>query len=400
MTAYASLARYLTAATLARGADAGVAVGLVLLAVANHSAATGGALVAALTAPHVLGPVVARRLDAARDGRRPLAAAFVVYGAALAAAALALGRAPLPVALAAAALAGACGAMLTGGLSSRLAGIAPRAEGWDATSYGIAGTAGPAAVAALAAVIAPQTAVLALALAAAAAGAMVLTLPATPPPAREPMTVRAALRTVASTGPLRRVAVITTVTSFSFGAVASVLAVVYGAELSASASAGAVLATVFGLGNLAGSMLVTAVPLRREPEIAMAAFATLMAATLALTAPAPTYPLALAGFALTGALNGPFVAATLAGRSPYSPPEARAQIFVSLAGVKIAAAAAGTALAGAATSAGPRALLVAAAAITLGGAAASTADRRAPVHPARVRAGRSSHRPCAPLEET
>jgi hypothetical protein len=89
----------------------------------------------------------------------------------------------------------------------------------------------------------------------------------------------------------------------------------------------------------------------------------------------------------------------LAGRSRYSPPEARAQVFVSLAGVKIAAGSAGTALAGAAMGAGPRALLVAAAAITLAGAVGSAADRRAAEHPTRFRASGSSQAACAPLEE-
>ena len=125
------LARYLAAATLARGADAGAAVGLVLLAVSpaaglHHGVGTGGLLAAALTSPHLLGPWVARRLDRARDGRRVLAAAFAAYGIALAAAALGLGRLPFPVVLAAVVAAGACGPLLTGGL--RAGWRAPRGE--------------------------------------------------------------------------------------------------------------------------------------------------------------------------------------------------------------------------------------------------------------------------------
>src|SRR5918912_43004 len=124
------LVRYVLAATLVRAADAAAPVGIVLLAAspATHlagGARTGGLLAAGFTAPHLLGPVVARRLDAARDGRIVLA--------------------------------GTCGPLLTGGLSSRLRGVATaggrnggRAEGWDAVTYGIAGSAGPAAVAAVA----------------------------------------------------------------------------------------------------------------------------------------------------------------------------------------------------------------------------------------------------------
>src|SRR5215210_8210018 len=84
----APLARYVAAATLVRGTDGAAAVGLVLLAVSPaahlaHGARTGGLLAAGLTAPHLLGPWVARRLDRAADGRTVLAAAFALYGLAL-----------------------------------------------------------------------------------------------------------------------------------------------------------------------------------------------------------------------------------------------------------------------------------------------------------------------------
>src|SRR3954449_2731744 len=162
--------RYLLAATLARGADGGAAVGLVLLATSpatglRHGAAAGGLLAAALTAPHLLGPLVARQLDRARDGRGVLATACGAYGFALGGAALLLGQVPLVFVAAAVVVAGLCGPLLTGGLSSRLAGIARddgRAEGWDAVTYGLAGTLGPAVVAALAAATTPLAAVLPL----------------------------------------------------------------------------------------------------------------------------------------------------------------------------------------------------------------------------------------------
>ncbi|WP_103352225.1 hypothetical protein [Amycolatopsis sp. CA-128772] len=115
------LARYLTAAVLVRGADSGATVGLLLLAADRHQpAAAGGLLVAALNAPHLVGPWLAARLDRAQDRRRLLAAAYLVYGVALAAGALALGRFPTVVPIAAVAIAGACGPLLTGGLSSVL----------------------------------------------------------------------------------------------------------------------------------------------------------------------------------------------------------------------------------------------------------------------------------------
>src|SRR3954466_9752370 len=305
-----ALPRYLLAAPLARGADGGAAVGLVLLATSpatglRHGAAAGGLLAAALTAPHLLGPLVARQLDRARDGRGVLATACVAYGFALGGAALLLGRVPLAFVAAGVVVTGLCGPLLTGGLSSRLAGIARddgRAGGWGAVTYGLAGTLGPAVVAALAAARTPLAAVLALAGASGAAAGG----PPTPPPARggasaaaagvtlalprspgaaaregEAMTVRAALRLIAVSGPLRRVAVATAPPPASFGAL-SVIAVLLGEELGGRSGAGASLVAAFGLGNLAGSGLVTAFPLRGEPERLATWFVVAMAAALGL----------------------------------------------------------------------------------------------------------------------
>ena len=68
--------------------------------------------------------------------------------------------------------------------------------------------------------------------------------------------------------------------------------------------------------------------------------------------------------------------ATLAARSRYSPPNTREQVFVSMAGLKVALASAGAALTGAAIALGPRAVLAAGAAIAILAAAATALDRR------------------------
>lgn len=382
----AALPRYLSAATLVRATDGGAAAGLILLAVAtvHGGARVGGLLVAGLTAPHLAGPWLARRLDRARDGRITLTTAFVAYGLALATATVLLGRAPLALVAAAVVVAGACGPLLTGGLSSRLAGVVAadgrsprRAEGWDAVTYGVAGTAGPAAVAALAGITTPRTAMLALAGASLAAAALTLTLPgARPEVAREDaLTVRAALRAMVAQGPLRRVTVATVVTAGSLGGL-PVVAVVLGAHLHASPGAGAALVAAFGLGNLAASLLLTAFPLRGEPETLTIRHVALMGLAVVLCAVAPGYPLALAAFALAGAANAPFFTATLAARSRYAPDRARAQVFVTLAGAKTAMGSAGAAAAAAAIGLGPRPLLLAAAATIVAGAALTAADRR------------------------
>ncbi|MBA8955352.1 MFS transporter [Actinomadura namibiensis] len=379
------LARYLAAAILVRGSDSGAAVGLVLLALrpdgGRGAAATGGLLAAALSAPHLLGPWLARRLDAAGDDRRLLAGAFAIYAAALTAGTLALGRAPLPVALLAVAAAGCCGPLLTGGLSSRLAaGGDRRVQGWDALTYGVGGTAGPAAVAAASASWGPVAALLGLAAATVLAAALTLTLPSRPaarPRPDAPADVRAGMAPLWRRPELRRVTVMTLLAAPQLGAL-PVIAAAVGDRLRGTAEAGATLTTAFGLGGLAGALLVTAVPLRGEPERAATRLFAALAAVTALCALAPSYPVALAGFALIGVANSLSFTAVLAARAAYSPPAARAQVFVTSAGLKMATASVGAAVAGAFAGIGGAALLLLAATVTGSSVALSMADRARP----------------------
>ncbi|WP_405140503.1 MFS transporter [Sphaerisporangium sp. NBC_01403] len=390
-----ALARYVAAATLARGADGGAAVGLVTLAAVHlrDGAAVGGVLAAVLTAPHLLGPWTARRLDRARDGRRFLAMSFAGYGIALAGGAALVGHASLPLVAVLIGLAGLSGPLLTGGLSSRLSAIAGpearsqrRAEGLDAVSYGLGNTAGPAAVAGTAAMTTPLVAMLLLGGAAVTAAAITMTLPRDTARRSSPEdvpAVRAALRMMLATGPLRRVTIAAAFPAFCVGAL-SLVAVVFGSQLSARPGAGAALAAAFGFGNLAGSLAVTAFPLRGEPETLAIRHAVIMAVAFGVCALAPTYLTAVVAFAVTGACNAPLFTASLAARSLYSEPRARAQVFVSMAAFKMTMASAGAAAAGAAIGHGPRALLAAGAAMVMLTALAALLDR----HSAAVRRGR------------
>jgi hypothetical protein len=409
------LFRYAAAATLVRSADAGAGLALVLLAMTpsaglRHPGTTGGLLVAALSAPHLAGPLLARHLDTARDGRRLLAAAFVCYAVALSTGSRLLGHLPLPVVGLCIGAAGLCGPLLTGGLSSRLAAIARpdpysqrQAHGWDAVTYGLGGTAGPALVAVLATAASPLTAVLGLAVLALAGAGLTLQLPKETvrhgDPAPDVLTVREAGKLIVSIGPLRRVTYATLVTAAAGGGVA-LLAVALGSALSTWSSAGATLAAAFGVGTLIGSLLVTAFPMRGEPETLTSRAAFAVAFAFGLCAAAPTYPAALVAFTLAGAANAVFVTATLAARTMYAPPSARAQIFVSVAGVKVAAQSAGTAVTGALLSLGPRPILTAGAALTAGVGLATVVERRcqlrtgpAPAAASGQRAGRWPARP-------
>lgn len=383
-----TLVRYLTAATLARGADAGAAVGFVLLAnTAPHiprPSLVGALLVSCLTAPHLLGPVLARRLDRSNDGRRLIAIVCVAYGLLVATATFSLGRLPVLVVAAVVAGAGLCGPLLTGGLSSRLAALVMpderaqrRAQGLDSLSYGVGGTAGPALVASLAALTSARTSMVILAATAVIAAALIRSLPAdgdTVPP-EQVLPVRRALHLIATTGPLRRVMYTTVIAAVPGGAIA-VIAVGLGRELHVDAGTAGQLVAAFGLGNLAGSLVVSARPLLGEPEKLVTVTVTLVGVGFALCALTPNYWLTFAAFTLVGALNAPFFTATLASRARYSPTEARAQVFVSMAALKVAAASAGTAAAGAALPLGPRVLLVIGAVLILATAGLTLIDRR------------------------
>ncbi|WP_328992771.1 hypothetical protein OG394_00825 [Kribbella sp. NBC_01245] len=383
-----ALMRYVVGATLARTAGGGAAVGLVLLAVdrlSGHAELVGGLLAAGLTAPHLLGPILGRRLDQARDGRWFLCSAFLLFGAALAAAGFLLGRAPLLIVVMAVVVAGLCGPLLTGGLSSRVADLTSadqrsrrRGEAWDSVSYGVAGTAGPAGVAAVSTLTSPFVAILVLAAAAIVAAGPTLTLPQAPTRDRpaEVATVRTVLSLMLRDGRLRRVNYATVLTSVSAGGM-SVIAVVMAAELTGRSSSGAVLIAMTGAGSLVGALVLTAVPLEGEPDRLTTYSVLLIGAATGLAAVAPTYRVALLAFVAIGLANAVFVVATFAARSEYAPPGARAQVFITMASLKVAAASAGAALAGLASSLGPRGLPAAAAVVVLSGGLATIIDRQA-----------------------
>lgn len=401
-TAVSRLTHYTAAATLARSADGGAAVGLVLLAASpaahlHRPAFVGGMLVTCLTGPHLLGPPIARRLDRARDGRRVLAAAFCLYGLALAAAVLCVGRAAIAAVAAFVVVAGACGPLLTGGLSSRLAALVGpdertqrRAQGWDAVSYGVGTTAGPGAVTAIAAATTAQMSLLVLSAVAVLAAGLVLALPRAGDrqvPTREVLTVRQALRFIAASGPLRRVTYTTMVASVPTGAV-PVVAVAFAGHLAAGSISGAVLVAAFGSGSFAGSLLLSIRPLTGEPERLSRGCAVALAVALGLCAAAPNFTLAVVAFGLAGVATAALFTATLAARSSYAPPTARAQVFVTGAALKVAAAAVGTALAGALVDRGPRMFLLAGALATFAVAAAALVERNARRAAANSRRGR------------
>ncbi|HTJ38208.1 MAG TPA: MFS transporter [Dactylosporangium sp.] len=165
-----SAGRWLAAATLARTADSGAGVVVVLASLRQFGGPAQGSLVlSALLVPHVVaGPFLGLVTDRARNPR-VLHACFVgVFGVALGGVLSLLGHAPQPLVLALALLAGCCGPMIFGGLSSRLDDVVVeerrrRFRGLDAATYNVADIAGPAAGAALAVSAGPPIAAAVLA---------------------------------------------------------------------------------------------------------------------------------------------------------------------------------------------------------------------------------------------
>ncbi|MFF0902955.1 UNVERIFIED_CONTAM: YbfB/YjiJ family MFS transporter [Kocuria sp. CPCC 205316] len=382
----AALARYVFAATLVRSADGGAVVAIVLLAQASGLPGwVAGLLGASITAPHLLGPFIARRLDTARDGRQVIAVSAVLHGVLLGAAAILL---PITWPVVPAVLlfvSGLFGPMLTGGISSRLPAIAGpaqrsqrRAQSWDVASYGLSGTLGPAAVAWIAATTGPLAATLALAAAALLGAGAVLALPRQQPrdaTVEVPSPART-LRTILRCGPLRRTLGLTVTVAFSVAAL-PIYAVAVAAQLGGAAAAGTLVAA-YGAGNLLGSAGLMLWPLRGEADRLMSALAVLVAATLTVVVLAPTLTTALVAFGLAGIGNAMFFAATLAARSEYAPLESRGQVFIWVGALKIAAGSAGTAAAGATITQAAWVPLVLVSALTAVAATASVADRSRP----------------------
>ena len=335
-------------------------------------------------------------------------------------------------------VAGACGPLLTGGFSSLtggLGGCPERARGIDTLTYGVSGVVGPAAVAGLAALTSPAASLLLLAGATLVAAVGTRWLPpvrvstaapvpggrsgptrSTAPvsavasaaggrggPPRSASRVSAAASAAGGRGrpmrsasgrssrssvrasgggravlltvrPLRRVTV-TTVVSAAVGGMLAVLAVVLAAAVTGRPADGAWLLGAMGLGNLVGSAALAVRPLTAEPVRATLVLTAALGVAYLLVALASGYALLLGAFAVVGVLTAPWITASLATRERHAPPGRRAEVFAGMAGWKMAAASAGTALAGLLAVAPARTVVAVAAAVVLGSALAMALDR-------------------------
>ncbi|MFL6065089.1 MAG: MFS transporter [Friedmanniella sp.] len=353
-----NLRRYLAAAVLVRVADEGARVALLLLALQRTgSAALGAVLVAALLVPHVAAaPAVGLLTDRTPRPRWVLGAAAVGFAAALAAAAVGLGRLPVSATLAILLVGGCCGPALTGGLTSQLRSLVPerslpRAFGADSASYSLSGIAGPSVAAVLAGLIGADGATLGLAGSAALGAAVLTVLPLGP---RQTRVASASVPGSRLTDGLAAVVhdpVLGTVTAASslaqLGAGAlPVVAAVLSARASRPGAAG-LLMTAVAVGGLVGSLLWAWRPAPPERS-ARTVMVSLLGVGLPLAAAAAVGSLLLVGalFALSGVFLGPLTGALFTVRQRRAPAPLQAQVFTLGAGVKTSCAAGGAALGG------------------------------------------------------
>ncbi|MFB7605182.1 MFS transporter [Streptomyces gardneri] len=391
--------RYLVTAFFARLADEGTAVAVVMLAVARTGSAAHGAFVlTAWMAPHVLAaPLAGALAERARRPRLFHCGALGGFALAISAVAFSVGRLPLPLVLVVAAAGGCCGPIVSGGLSSLISRLLPagaerdRAYSWDAVVYNAAAVGGPGAAGLLASAVSPAAAMLALSAAAACACALTALLPlradiaaeapaGTEAPAlaegatEAPTGAEAPTGTEAFTGaeasPMaptrlrrdladglrtvwreRELRAITAATCLAFTGIGALTTTgVLLATHLGSAGAGGLLMTAFAVGALAGTLGLTRVRPTVSPQRLAVIGLAGTALGLAAAASAPSVPVAAACFAVAGAFDGLVLTVTLRLRADHSPTRRRTQVFTIGAGLKMSAAAAGSALAGLATA--------------------------------------------------
>ncbi|MEU8129906.1 MFS transporter [Micromonospora sp. NPDC049049] len=366
----ARLSRYLVMALLARTADEGARVALVIFALdRTGSAAVGGMLVATLLLPHVVAaPLVGGLVDRSRRPAAVLAAAIAVFASALAATVALLGHAPLWQTYLVLAIAGCCGPAVTGGLTSQLAALAgsahARAFALDSLSYTVAGMVGPATVGLAVAYASPSAAIMALAVAGGlgALGVASLRLPALSAGKQtRAVDLFQGAREFVRNRALRTITLATSVGQLGLGGLA-VVATTLAAAAHQPSRAGLLLSVTAG-GAFVGSLLWAwrPMPASRAPLVTVWAMVA-VGVPLALAATVHSLSLAAALFALSGLFTGPFAAALFLARSQLAAETTRTQVFTIGAGLKVAASAIGIGLLGLATDlpAGAQLLVVAA----------------------------------------
>ncbi len=357
---------YFTTAVMARLANEGLRLALILAAADTPAGLTlGGLLVAAFLIPSVVAaPFVGRLADISRNPNRLYALAFAFHGIVITLCGTLLHAVNPAVILLLAAVGGSVGPLLQGGLSSLVGAIVPgpvlnQAYALDVVTYNLSAILAPAIVAAVAGIASPLTSLLLLSTLMLGAAVTVLRLPirhnegraliAAPSPA-------AGLKAIAGITPLRSTVVATSMSSIGYGIIP--LAATLLATDTLSVNAGMMLSTM-AIGSLIGSLVYAVRPFgAREPHRLVPFISIVTALPIAILATTSSTPVALVLFAVAGALGGPQGTAQFSVRDRFSPVNVRTQVFTLSTSIKMTTAALGAALAGLISGASPAVLLL------------------------------------------
>jgi MFS family permease len=374
---------YLLTATLARLANEGLKLALILAAADSPGGLRlGGLLVAAFLIPAVIAaPFVGRLADQSQHPTRLYSIAFAFNGISIGLAGLMIAWGVHPAfILALAALGGAVGPLLQGGLSALVGSIVPkdslhRGYALDVVTYNVSAILSPAIVAAVAGLVSPLASVLML------SGLMLFSsltvlgvrmrrdASVGPLPVTSPLD---GLKAIATIVPLRSTAAATSIANIGNG-IMPVAATLLAADRF-SVNAGVLLSTMAG-GALAGSLLFAARPFgMTQPQRLVPIVTMAMALPIAVIMFTGSTPLALALFAMAGFLGGPQGAGQFAVRDRFSPPPVRTQVFTLSTSLKTTFAAFGAALAGWISGADPSLMLGIAVTVKLVGGGLALAD--------------------------
>jgi len=347
---------YYLAATLARLADEMVAFTLVLLVLdRTDSPALAGITGAAYALPAVVtGPLLGAWLDRTPYRRSALALNQAVLGVVMLSLLAVVGHSAHWIAPALAAVAGATLPMVSGGFTSMLPSLVPRARlaranSLEAASFGAATITGPATAATIAATVSVEAAVLVIAVAAVLSICAITRLPALPPAGTsgEPFmaSVVGGLTHLART-PRLRASTVTTTLLMGMTGILLITLPLHMAALGMPRSAAGYLWTALEIGSIATALLLGRLQTRWRPEHVV--MASVAAYGLALT----TWPLAasfavlLVLAALSGLLEGPTLPAMFAARQRYSPEALQGRVSTTAASLRVGAAALGQAAGG------------------------------------------------------
>ncbi len=375
---------YFATAIMARMANEGLRLALILAAAATPGGLKlGGLLVAAFLIPSIIAaPFVGRMADMSTNPTRLYSIAFAFNAFMIALCGLSLEILPAPIILVLAAIGGSVGPLMQGGLSSLVGTIVPkpllhRGYAMDVVTYNVSAILAPAVVAAVAGFVSPIASLLLLSGMMILASINVLRLPIKRDEERALIAAPSPIdgfKALAVITPLRSTVIATSLASISVGILP--IAATMLSNTTFSVNAGVLLSTM-AIGALIGSLTYASRPFGLDKPHVMLPFVTLATALpLALLTMVTNTPMALLLFVLAGALGGPQGTAQFAVRDRFSPQNVRTQVFTLSTSLKTTFAAFGAAMAGLISGASPQVLLIIAVTCTVTGALIALADLR------------------------